>query len=593
MRIPLFGPAAASLAVVSMVIAGCSKKETPPETGMEIPFHHMAADSLQMEMARFAPVEITYDETILSPSEKEALAKLAQVSHLIDEIFLRQVWSGNVALRDQLLQLSDTAGPHQALAQDLFRFFRINAGPWLRLEGGKPFIGSRPKPDGAGYYPEDMTKEEFEAFVTAHPEQKDAFTGYFTRIDRAPDGSLQAVPYNEAYANFLNEAARLMNEAADVLTSEKAKAELAKGVDYTTLAAFLRSRAAAFQSNDYYQSDMDWMDIRDNIIDVTIGPYEVYEDNIFNYKAAFEAVIAIRNPSDSKKLEQLKSFLPAMEKNLPIPNEYKNARRGTESPVAVIDVVHAGGDIKAGVHAVAYNLPNDERVREAKGSKKVMLKNISRAKYEKILVPIANVVLDPALMDHIDFDSFFNQSLMHELAHGLGPGNITLPDGTRTTVNLVLKTLYSPLEECKADVMGLYNNQYLLKQGVITEEQLHRQYAVFLPGLFRSVRFGLHEAHGKGNMIQYNWFKDKGAILLDPTTDRYTVNFDRMGEAAMSLTRELCILQAKGDYAAAEAFVNQWGNVPPEVDRIVGKLTAIPSDIAPDYDAGHFTTAAK
>ncbi|HET6349270.1 MAG TPA: peptidase [Candidatus Krumholzibacteria bacterium] len=557
-----------------------------------MPFTHMSADSLHAQMARFAPVEISYDETILSAPEKEALAKLVQVSRIIDEIYLRQVWQGNIPMRNELMKASETPGPNQQLATDLYRFFKLNAGPWLRLENNQPFIGTLAKPDGAGFYPTDMSKEEFEKFVAAHPDQQDALTGYFTVIERAPGGDLKAVPYSVEYADLLRDASRLMNEAADALTSDTAKSELGKGVDYTTLAAFLRSRAAAFESNDYFQSDMDWMDIRDNIIDVTIGPYEVYEDNLFNYKAAFEAVIAIRNPGDSQKLEQLKSFLPAMERNLPIPNEYKNPHRGTDSPVAVIDVVHAGGDIKAGVHAVAYNLPNDEKVREAKGSKKVMLKNISRAKYEKILVPIANIVLDPNLMDHIDFESFFNQSLMHELAHGLGPGRIKLADGTETTVNLALQTLYSPIEECKADVMGLFNNQYLLKQGVITQEQLHRQYAVFLPGLFRSVRFGLHEAHGKGNMIQYNWFKDQGAIILDPATDRYTLDNDKMGEAAKSLTRELCLLEAKGDYKAAEAFVDKWGNVPPEVERIVNKLNAIPSDIWPDYDA-HFSTTAK
>lgn len=582
----------AALAALALAVSGCAKKANKEEASSEMPFKHMAADTLRTQLARFAPVEISYDESILTPAEKDALAKLAQVSALIDELFLRQVWNGNIAMRNELSKDSQIAGPNQALAQDLYRLFEINAGPWLRLEENKPFIGEMKKPDGAGFYPEDMTKPEFEQFVAAHADMKDALTGYFTRIERAPDGGLKAVPYSEAYADLLAQASKLMNEAADLLTSEKAKSELGKGVDYTSLARFLRSRAAAFASNDYFQSDMDWMDIKDNIIDVTLGPYEVYEDNLFNYKAAFESVVAIRNPADSQKLEQLKSFLPAMERNLPIPAQYKNPRRGTDSPVAVIDVVSAGGDIKAGVHAVAYNLPNDEKVREAKGSKKVMLKNISRAKYEKILVPIANVMLDPELMEHIDFDSFFNQSLMHELAHGLGPGTITLPDGTKTTVNLALKTLYSPLEECKADVMGLFNNQYLLKQGVITKEQLERQYVVFLPGLFRSVRFGLHEAHGKGNMIQYNWFKEHGAIVLNETADRYTVDFDKMGEAAMSLTRELCMLQAKGDYDAAQAFVDKWGTVPPEVERIVGKLSAIPSDIAPDYHS-HFAAAAN
>lgn len=584
--------ATAALAALALAASGCAKKANQEEASSAMPFKHMAADTLAMQLARFAPVEVSYDESILCASEKDALAKLAQVSGLIDELFLRQVWNGSIAMRNELAKDAQIAGPNQGLAQNLFRSFEINAGPWLRLENNKPFIGEMKKPDGAGFYPEDMTKQEFEQFLAAHPDMKEALTGYFTRIERAPDGGLKAVPYSEAYGDLLTQASRLMNEAADLLTSEKAKSELAKGVDYTSLAKFLRSRAAAFASNDYYQSDMDWMDIRDNIIDVTLGPYEVYEDNLFNYKAAFESVVAIRNPADSQKLEQLKSFLPAMERNLPIPNQYKNPHRGTDSPVAVIDVVSAGGDIKAGVHAVAYNLPNDERVREAKGSKKVMLKNISRAKYDKILIPIANIMLDPALLEHIDFDSFFNQSLMHELAHGLGPGNITLPDGTKTTVNLQLKTLYSPLEECKADVLGLFNNQYLLKQGVITREQLERQYVVFLPGLFRSVRFGLHEAHGKGNMIQYNWFKDHGAIVLNETTDRYTVDFDKMGEAAMSLTRELCMLQAQGDYNAAQAFVDKWGNVPPEVERIVGKLSAIPSDIAPDYHS-NFRTAAK
>jgi hypothetical protein len=220
-----------------------------------------------------------------------------------------------------------------------------------------------------------------------------------------------------------------------------------------------------------------------------------------------------------------------------------------------------------------------------------MLKNISRAKYDKILVPIAHIVLAPPQVEMVDFESFFNHTLMHELAHGLGPGNITLPDGTRTTASLALKTLYGPLEECKADVMGLYNNQYLVKQGYMTEEQLNRQYVVFLPGLFRSVRFGLHEAHGTGNMIQYNWFKENGAIVHDPATDRYTVHFQKMGEAAASLTRELCIIQANGDFDAAQAFVDRWGTVPPEVERIVGRLAAIPSDVAPDYDMRRFAAA--
>ncbi|HEX5133403.1 MAG TPA: peptidase [Candidatus Krumholzibacteria bacterium] len=578
--------AVTTAALVSTV--GCNKKSEMNEASTpETSFHHIPADSLRMEISRFAPVEITYDATILSAPEKQALARLVDAARIMDEIFLRQVWAGNIAMRDELRDAAAKAGSDQSLASDMYHFFRINAGPWIRLEHDRPAIGKMAKPAGAGYYPEDVTKEEFEAYVAAHPDQKDALTGYFTRIERADDGGLKAVPYSEAYGPLLDDATRLLNEAADILTDEASRAQFAKGVDYTTLAAFLRSRAAAFQSNDYFQSDMDWMDVSDNILDVTIGPYEVYEDNLFNYKAAFEAIIAMRNPADSKRLGELKNFLPAMERNLPIPNEMKNMNRGTDSPISVVDVIYAGGDIKAGVHAIAYNLPNDERVREAKGSKKVMLKNISRAKYDKILVPIANIVLDPSHMELVNFDTYFYFSVLHELAHGLGPGTITLADGTRTTVNQVLQTLYSPLEECKADVMGMYNAAFLVEKGNMTQEDLNRMYVTFLPGLFRAVRFGLHEAHGKGNMIQYNWFKDQGAIVHNPETDRYTVVLDKMPEAAKSLTRELCLLQARGDYAAAEAFLDQWGAVPPEVERIVGRLSSIPSDVEPLYDKAH------
>ncbi len=583
---------AVTMAALVAWLPACSKKSEKAEQGAELSFTHIAQDSLLVEMAKLAPVDIVYDATILSAPEKQALAHLVEAARQMDEIFLRQVWEGNVPMRDQLTTAANTEGPNKILATDLLHFFNLNAGPWLRLEHDKPFIGNTPKPAGAGFYPTDMTKEEFEAAVAANPDTKDAMTGYFTRVERAPDGKLQAVPYNEAYAAQLRDAAKHLNDAADILTAESTKSQLANGVDYTTLAAFLRSRAAAFESNDYFQSDMDWMDVKDNILDVTMGPYEVYEDALFNYKASFEAVIAMRNPADSKKLDELKHYLPAMERNLPIPNEYKNPNRGTDSPISVVDVIHVGGDMGKGVHAIAYNLPNDERVREAKGSKKVMLKNIARAKYDKILVPIANLVLAPDQLPYVNFDAFFGSSVVHELSHGLGPGAITLPDGSKTTVNLALKTLYSPLEECKADVMGLYNTEFLVAKGFYTKEELDQAYVVFLPGFFRAIRWGLHEAHAQGNMIQYNWYKDKGAIVYDAASDRYTVVLDKMPEAVKSLTNALCMVQAKGDFAAAQAFVDQWGVVPAEVEKIVGKFGGIPTDVAPNYDAARFMTAS-
>jgi hypothetical protein len=590
-----FASKALTVAIAALVawLPACGKKSEKAEQPVELSFTHIPQDSLQMEMAKLAPVDIVYDATILSAPEKQALAKLVEAARLMDEVFLRQVWEGNVPMRDQLTTAANTDGPNKLLAQDLLHFFNLNAGPWLRLDHDRPFIGSTPKPAGGGFYPTDMTKEEFEAAVAANPDQKAAMTGYFTRIERGPDGkSLIAVPYSDAYGAQLREAAQNLNDAADILTAETAKSQFANGVDYTTLATFLRSRAAAFISNDYFQSDMDWMDIKDNILDVTMGPYEVYEDALFNYKASFEAVIAMRNPADSKKLDELKHYLPAMERNLPIANQYKNPNRGTDSPISVVDVIHVGGDMGKGVHAIAYNLPNDERVREAKGSKKVMLKNIARAKYDKILMPIANFVLDPTQLSYVTFDAFFGTSVLHELSHGLGPGTITLPDGSKTTVNLALKTLYSPLEECKADVMGLYNTEFLVAKGFYTKENLDQAYVVFLPGFYRAVRWGLHEAHAQGNMIQYNWYKDKGAIVYDATTERYTVVLDKMPEAVKSLTSALCMVEANGDFAAAQAFVDQWGVIPAEVEKIVGKFGNIPTDVAPNYDASRFMTAS-
>jgi len=553
---------------------------------------HIPLDQLKAEIGRFARVDVSCDESALSAPEKQALEKLVQAAGVMDEIFLRQVWEGNPTLRKELVYAMGSDSKNKELMADLYHFFKINFGPWNRLENDAPFLGNLEKPAGAGFYPSDLTKEEFEAYLQAHQDQAAAFKDYFTRVERSDNGGLKAVPYSEAYKDLLTRASQLLNEAADILTSDEARKQIKNGSDYTTLATFLHSRAAAFLSNDYFQSDMDWMDIDHNIIDVTIGPYEVYEDGLYNYKASFEAFIALRQPADSKKLADLKNFLPDMERNLPIPDEHKNMNRGTDSPISVVDVVFIGGDSKSGVQTIAFNLPNDERVREAKGSKKVMLKNISEAKYEKILVPIAKAVVAEPQMKYVNFDSYFSNALMHELAHGLGPGTIKLADGTETTVNQALQTLYSPLEEAKADIMGLYDKAFLVKKGYISQEELDKSYVCFLPGFFRAIRFGIHEAHGKANMIEYNYLKEKGAITLDPETDRYTVHLDKMPAAVEALTHDLCMIEALGDYAAAEKFIEKYGQPTDEVLRQLEKLGNIPTDIEPVYSAEKYLDTA-
>lgn len=552
---------------------------------------NLTHDELKDRLDKYAQVAISYDESVLSDPEKRALAKLVEAGHVMDEIFLRQVWAGNADLRQKLdaaIQAANAGGSETAknrdLYEDLDHFFRINFGPWDRLEEDAPFIGKAPKPAGSGYYPEDVTKEQFEAHIKAHPKDEEAFRGFFTTIQHK-DGGLVAVPYSEQYRELLQRAATLLHEAADILTRPENAGAYAEGVDYTTLARFLHSRADAFSSNDYVQSDMDWMDVRHNVIDVTIGPYEVYEDGMNSYKAAFEAFIAIRHPEDSKKLDGIKQYLQLLENSLPLPDEHKNPNRGSESPISVVDLVFAGGDTKAGVQTIAFNLPNDERVREAKGSKKVMLKNISRAKFDKILVPIAEKLLDPKQIEYVDFNAYFNNVLMHEMAHGLGPGTIERADGSETTVSRELKELYPPLEECKADITGLFCRRVLVGEGFYTPESVRNGYVSFLPGFFRAIRFGATSAHGKANMMEFNFMAEQGAIEFNPKTERFHVHLDKMPAAVEALSHELLMIQAEGDYNKAKAFLDKYGQMGPTVERLLEKLGDIPIDIEPLYSA--------
>jgi hypothetical protein len=583
------------VALLLPVVISCGSDETPPAEAVSLEDIQpsISHDELKAQITKFAQVKLDYPQDILSGPEKKALAKLVEAGYIMDEIFLRQVWAGNIEMRDNLKaamkQAHDDpesqAAAQRGLIEDLNHFFRINFGPWDRLEEDSPFIGDMAKPAGAAYYPEDLTADEFEAFIAANPDQEEAFRGFFTAIRRQTDGGLAAVPYSVEYKDHLERAAALLHEAADILTDPKNVAQYSRGVDYTTLAVFLRSRADAFLSNDYFQSDMDWMDVKDNIIDVTIGPYETYEDNLNGYKAAFEAFIAVRDPADSEKLKTIKNYLQLLENSLPIPDEHKNPSRGSESPISVVDLVFAGGDTKAGVQTIAFNLPNDERVREAKGSKKVMLKNISRAKFDKILVPIAQEVLDPEQLEYVDFDAYFNNVLMHEMAHGLGPGTIQRADGSVTTVSRELKELYSALEEAKADITGLYCRKILMRKRFFKEDSDIRGYVSFLPGFFRAIRFGATSAHGKANMMEFNFMREQGAIELDPKSDRFHVNLDKMPAAVEAMTRALLMIQALGDYDAAAEFIAKYGETSPDVERMLERLSDIPVDIEPVYSA--------
>ncbi len=523
------------------------------------------ADDVQARLDQYAPTPLEADLSALTDQDRQVLDLLVQASKKLDEVFLRQVWVGNPALREKLEAATQSGG--DAKARAALDYFKINFGPWDRLAAFEPFIGTMEHPEGAGFYPVDMTRDELNSWIAAHPDQKDALTGLFTVVRRTDDGGLQAVPYSEAYKEWLEPAADLLRQAAKITSNE-------------SLARFLELRADAFLSDDYYESDKAWMDL-DAPVEVTIGPYETYEDALFGYKASFESFVTVALPEESAKLARYKERLPWLERNLPIPDEDKNLNRGTESPIRVVDEVFTGGDAKSGVQTLAFNLPNDERVREEKGSKKVLLRNIMHAKYDKILLPIAQRVLAPADVDRVSFDAYFNNVLHHELSHGLGPGKITI-DGRKTEVRLELKEHYSTLEEAKADVMGIYNILALIDAGEMPAGLRDHLEPTYVAGLFRAARFGVQEAHGQGVVAQLNYLMAKGAIVVDDQGRFETVS-EKFPGAIRDLLHDMLMLQAKGDYAGTGAFLEKYAEPTEALNNALAKLKDLPVDVKPEY----------
>ena len=512
---------------------------------------------IEQRLAKFAPTNLEADLSALSAGDRKVLDLLVQAARHMDEIFLRQVWAGNPELRGKLAQ---DGSPVRQL-------YDLNFGPWDRLDNHKPFLGDMPHPEGAGYYPVDMTKQELEAWIEKHPADKESFLSGTTVIRRTPEGGLKAVPYSQEYREFLQPAAKLLREAAAATGN-------------ASLKRFLELRATAFATDDYYESDMAWMDL-DAPVEVTIGPYETYEDGLFGYKTAFEAFVTVNLPKESGALARYKERLPWLETNLPLGDEHKNPNRGTESPIRVVDTVYTSGDTRAGVQTLAFNLPNDERVREAKGSKKVLLRNTMRAKYDQILVPIAERVIAQDQIKDVAFDAYFNEVLHHELSHGLGPGIID-KGGKKTEVRLELKDLYATLEEAKADVMGMYNILALIERGDMPKEMLRTLEPTYVAGLFRSARFGVHEAHGQGVIAQFNYLMEKGALAVDES-GRFRAISEKFPGGLRDLLHDMLVLQANGDYEGTKRFLEKYGQPQKSLLDAIGRLADVPVDIRPVY----------
>jgi hypothetical protein len=532
---------------------------------------------LERMAARFVPTSLRVDVSSLSSGDRQALVKLVQAARIVDDIFLRQLWNGNVPLY-QRLQKDKTS-----LGRARLHYFWINKGPWSDIDEYRAFLPGVPprKPLGANFYPENMSKADFDTWVSSlgAAEQEQA-KGFFTVIRNKEQEkkatAFVAVPYSDEYKDELTRAAALLREAAGL-------------TDNASLKKFLETRADAFLSNDYYESDMAWMDL-DAPLDITIGPYETYNDELFGYKAAFEAYVNLRDVQESAKLSVFAKHLQDVENNLPLDPQYRNPKLGAAAPIRVVDEIISAGDGAHGVQTAAYNLPNDDRVVQQKGSKRVMLKNVQEAKFRAVLLPIARRTLSKNAMLDVNFESFFTHILAHELTHGIGPHQIKVGE-RETNPRLELKELYSAIEEAKADVTGLFALQYLMDHSkeltlgntMPSDDAAQRQlYVTFLASAFRSLRFGLNDAHGKGMAMQFNYLMDKGAFV--PHGDgTFSVDMAKAKDAVKDLDHDLLTIEAQGDYAAAKKMLDELGVVRPVLKRALAKLQDIPTDIEPIF----------
>ena len=507
----------------------------------------------QAKLTQYETVKLTTDLSHLSDKQRQMVVLMIEAAEAMDDCFWVQAYGDRGTL---LAGISDP---------NLREFAEINYGPWNRLDGNKPFVdGFSSKPAGANLYPADLTVEEFNQHLEQNPNDTQAFKSLYTLIRRDEKDRLVAIPYSRAfYAEFLLAAQKLE--------------EAAKLAEEPGLKAYLTARAKALMSNEYRESDMRWMDMKDNVLDIVIGPIENYEDQLNGYKAACEAYVLVKDLGWSERLRKYAAMLPELQKGLPVPPEYKQESPGTNSDLNAYDVIYYSGDCNAGSKTIAINLPNDEEVQLQKGSRRLQLKNTMRAKFDLILVPIADLLIVPEQRKHITFNAFFSNTMFHEVAHGLGIKNTINGQGR---VRESLREAAGALEEGKADILGLYMVTELFNSGQLTEGELEDYYVTFMASVFRSVRFGASSAHGKANMLRFNFFKERNAFTrLD--NGQYRINIPELKVAATELTNKILKLQGDGDYEGARKFMDEVGFVGPVLQEDLQRVerAGIPTDI--------------
>lgn len=545
-----------SSAVLTAVLVGCAPRAVgpAPPAPAAVPPAASSMEAIDQKLAKYTTVRLTTELSALTPNQRRMIPLLIDAAREMDAIFRTQAY-GNL---DSLL--ASTPDPR------VRRYVEINYGPWDRLEGNEPFIsGAGTKPQGANFYPHDVTKAELEAEIAKGGPRADSLRSLYTLVRRDAAGRLVAIPYHVAYREPLQRAAAKLHQAAALAEDPGLK-------------RYLELRADALLSDNFQPSDLAWLDMKNNTLDVVIGPIETYEDQLFGYKAANEAFVLVKDRDWSQRLARYAALLPGLQRDLPVAEPFKRETPGTESDLNAYDVVYYAGDSNAGSKTIAINLPNDEEVQLQKGTRRLQLKNAMRAKFDRILVPIAQELIAPEQRQYVDFDAFFENTMFHEVAHGLGIKNTI---NGRGTVREALKERASALEEGKADVLGLWMVTRLAEQGEVPEAELRDNYVTFLASIFRSVRFGASSAHGRANVARFNYFKERGAFARDPETGTYRVDFDKTREAMNALSEQILRLQGEGDYAGVEAFTERYGQVDTGLQGDLDRLAEarIPVDI--------------
>ena len=529
------------VAVVTFTVAACgNKKAEQPQEPVQEQTTHLSD--------KYAEYTLTTDINHLSDNEREMLQLLFEAADIMDGLF----WNENYGDKDELMaRIGDNA--------DIKKLATIAYGPWDGLDGNKPFVeGIGEKPAGAQFYPADMTEEEWNAFDDPNK------TSQYTMIVRDENGNLKCVWYHDYFEQQIKKAASLLDDASELAGDEE-------------FAEYLRLRAKALRTDEYFESDMQWMDVRNNNVDLVIGPIENYTDARYGIKASHEAFILIKDQEWTKQLARYAAFVPELQKQLPVPAEYKKEVPGSDVDLAAYDVVYYAGDCNANSKTIAINLPNDERVQLQRGTRKLQLKNAMQAKFDKILEPIAKELMTPESMEHIKFDAFFANVMFHETAHGMGIKNTITGKGT---VREALSNQYNALEEAKADVLGLYLVTKLAEMGEYTNTTMEDNYTTFMAGIFRSVRFGAASAHGKANMLTFNYFQNEGAFVRNED-GRYAIDFDKMKVAVEKLAGDILKHQGDGDYEATKAWLGEMSVIKPELQADLDRVNAagIPTDI--------------